>query len=141
MGLSPRWAGAGIEAQSQTRGPREGSMEGETRTVTLSAARLPSLRAIASTAGNWLDQVQYCGQPLLLPWSELKQAFVQVYFPSSHLLGHVHLLWAKLGHSEQTEAEQKSKGTAVWEDDLGRGGSQACVPLQAVTPFLSLERQ
>lgn len=141
MGLSPRWAGAGIEAQSQTRGPWEGSVEGETRTAALSAARLPSLKAIASTVGTWLDQVQYYGQPLLLPWSELKRAFVQVYFFSSHLLGHVHLLWAKLGYSEPTEAEQESEGTAVWKDDLGKGGSQACVPLQAVTPFLSLERQ
>lgn len=90
--------------------------------------------------GTWPDRVQYCGQPVLLPWSKLKRALVQVDSPASYLVGHVHLLWVELEHVEPTEAELEGEGTAGCEDCLGRGGSQAGVPLQAVASCLSLER-
>lgn len=73
--------------------------------------------------GTWPDRVQYCGQPLLLPWSKLKRALVQVDSPVSHLVGHVHLLWVELENLEPSEAELEGEGTAGCEDHLGRGGS------------------
>nr|KAF6430157.1 hypothetical protein HJG59_015273 [Molossus molossus] len=62
-------------------------------------------RAVASVTGAWPGQIQYVGQPLLLPWFTLKQALVQGHLPASHPLGHVLSLWVELEHLEPTEAE------------------------------------
>ncbi|XP_036118349.1 ral guanine nucleotide dissociation stimulator-like [Molossus molossus] len=62
-------------------------------------------KAVASVMGAWPDQIQYVGQPLLLPWFTLKQALVQGHLPASHPLGHVLSLWVELEQLEPTEAE------------------------------------
>lgn len=76
VGLSPGWAGAGIETQSQTR---KGVTAGQCRRKDKdsdSAAHLPPTRTIASMVRIWLKQVRVCSQPLHCPWSKLKQALV-----------------------------------------------------------------
>ncbi|KAF6321277.1 hypothetical protein mRhiFer1_008414 [Rhinolophus ferrumequinum] len=76
--------------------------------------------AIASMVGTWPDRVQYCGQPLLLPWSKLKRALVQVDSPVSHLGGHVHLLWVELENLEPSEAELEGTRRAGTCGNLSR---------------------
>lgn len=88
--------------------------------------------------GTWPDKVQGFGRALHFPWFQLKQASVQVHFPTSHHVALAHLVWIKLEHLKPTKAS--GEGIAVWEDDQERGGSQAEVPLKAVASLLSLER-
>lgn len=89
--------------------------------------------------GTWPDQVQGFGQAFRFPWFELKQASVQVSFPASHHVGHAHLVWIDLERLEPTEARLEGEGTALWEDDLARGGSRAGVPSKVGACFPSLE--
>ncbi|KAF6099715.1 hypothetical protein HJG60_011471 [Phyllostomus discolor] len=116
------------------------------RTMHSSFSRDPMLlddlltRAIASTGGAWPDQVQEFDQPLHLPLSHLKQALVQVNFPTSQQLCEVQLLWVSLEYPEPKDATPEGEGPSVWEDDLGRGSSLAGVPLKAGAPFLSLKK-
>lgn len=84
-----------------------------------SAAHLPPRRAIASEMGTWPDQLQYFGQPLLVPWFQVKQAFVQVSFPASRREGRVQILCVELEDLEPSKAELEGEGTAVWEGDRG----------------------
>lgn len=76
VGLSPGWAGASIEAQSQTRKGATAGQCGRKDKDSDSAAHLPPSRAIASMVGIWLKQVWVCSQPLHFPWSKLKQALL-----------------------------------------------------------------
>ncbi|KAK1339668.1 LOW QUALITY PROTEIN: hypothetical protein QTO34_018222 [Cnephaeus nilssonii] len=95
-------------------------------------------KAIASMMGIWPDQVQGFGRALHFPWFQLKQA--SVHFLASHHVARAHLVWIELENLEPTEAMPEGEGPAVWEDDQGRGDSQARIPLKAVASFLSLER-
>lgn len=141
VGLSSGRAGAGLEARSQTGKGATGGQCGRRDQDPDCRPTASPPRAVASTVGTWPDQVQVCGRPLRLPGSQLKRALVRVSVPASNLGDHVHLLWVELDHLEPTEAELEGEGTEVWEGDLGRGGSRARAPSQAVAPFLALGRQ
>ena len=106
-----------------------------------SAAHLPLRRAIASTGGTWLDQVQWFRQSLYFPLFCLKQTLVQVNFPTSQQICKSQLLWVNLEYPQPKDVMPEGEGSSVWKDDLGRGGSQAEVPLKAESHFLSLEQQ
>nr|KAF6430180.1 hypothetical protein HJG59_015532 [Molossus molossus] len=93
-------------------------------------------KAVASVMGAWPDQIQYVGQPLLLPWFTLKQALVQGHLPASHPLGHVLSLWVELEHLEPTEAELEAAPEAPPEPQRApepeEGPAQGPVPGPAV---------
>nr|KAF6429769.1 hypothetical protein HJG59_009073 [Molossus molossus] len=93
-------------------------------------------KAVASVMGAWPDQIQYVGQPLLLPWFTLKQALVQGHLPASHPLGHVPSLWVELEHLEPTEAELEAAPEAPPEPQRApepeEGPAQGPVPGPAV---------
>nr|XP_036304598.1 uncharacterized protein LOC118724936 [Pipistrellus kuhlii] len=61
-------------------------------------------RTIASMMGTWPDKVQGFGRALHFPWFQLKQASVQVHFPTSHHVALAHLVWIKLEHLKPTKA-------------------------------------
>ncbi|XP_036304598.2 uncharacterized protein LOC118724936 [Pipistrellus kuhlii] len=68
------------------------------------ASHLPFPRTIASMMGTWPDKVQGFGRALHFPWFQLKQASVQVHFPTSHHVALAHLVWIKLEHLKPTKA-------------------------------------
>lgn len=66
---------------------------------------------------------------------------MQVHFLASNHVAYAHLVWIELENLVPTEAMPESEGPAVWKEELGRGGSQARIPLKAMASFLSLDRR
>ncbi|KAM5318437.1 ral-GDS-related protein-like [Glossophaga mutica] len=61
-------------------------------------------RTLASVSASWPDQIRYFSQPLLYPWLILKQALVEVSFPSANLVSLIQTLRLELDHPESNEA-------------------------------------
>ena len=78
---------------------------------------------MASTVGTWPDQMQGFGEPLHLSLFLCKQALVKFNIPTSQHLCQAHFLCVDLEYPGPQNVTPEGEGTAMWEDDLGRGFS------------------